>query len=168
MTLLGIDPGKSGGLVVWREDGELSTFNMPDGDEETHELFRSIGVNHDCKLFIENPPTWAGKRRFAKQTVFGHSTATLQGNYKLCVGLALGMGASVRKFVPVKWQNLVECRNVDKLEKGDWKRKLKAHAEHLWPGVKVTLAIADALCILYAGWVELHEEPKGRSRKSAK
>lgn len=131
---------------------ELFDFNMPEDDGGTHALFREMKVGHDTLVFIENPPTWAGASRFARKTVLGHSAAKLQGNYKLCVGLALGMGATVTKFVPVKWQNIVECKNTEKLESGPWKRKLKTRAEELWPGMKITLQTADAFLILWAGW----------------
>jgi hypothetical protein len=158
VKLLGIDPGKSGGLVMWNTTtDELFDFNMPEDDDATLALFREMGVGHDTILFIENPPTWAGGQRFARKTVNGHSSATLQGNYKLCVGLALGMGATVKKFVPLKWQNIVECRNTEKLESSPWKRKLKARAEELWPGMNITLQTADAFLVLWAGWSQLPE-----------
>jgi len=51
-------------------------------------------------------------------------------------------------ITPAKWQSGVGVVGRKKSEsKTVWKNRLKAHAERLFPGIKVTLAIADSLLI---------------------
>lgn len=108
-------------------------------------------LGHDHTLFIEEIPKWAGASRFAKQTVQASSLAVLYGNMSLCIGIALGLGWRVEALRPQQWQKAVECTNDERLEKGPWKNKLKAHAQRLFPTTKVVAWNSDALLIARAG-----------------
>jgi len=149
-TIIGIDPGKSGGIAMWDLGSQVVTCKMPEEDRLV-ELLRHWCFGHETHVFIEQIPKFAGTRQFAQRNIFGASIATLYGNYKLCVGICLGLGLRPVCVVPLKWQNIVECRNFDRLEKGPWKNRLKDRAIRLFPDVRVTLATADALLIAFAG-----------------
>lgn len=158
--VIGIDPGRSGGLafVSGHEPNaspsswDVQLVAMPEDDEDLLQLFSTWGKPYSrVRVHIENIPKWTGSAQFAKRTIYGASIATLYGQFKFSHGLVLGLGFEAQLIVPVKWQNVVGCRNTEKLEKNAWKNKLKAHAQHLMPHVKPTLATADAALIAIAG-----------------
>jgi hypothetical protein len=147
---IGIDPGSAGGIAVLDGAGVWDTFAMPE-DAKLVEILRGFCTEHESQVFIEQIPKYCGAARFAERNIMGSSLAVLYGNYKFCCGVVHGLGITPRLLAPLRWQNLVACRNHERLERGEWKRKLKARAQELFPGVRVTLATADALLIAHAG-----------------
>jgi hypothetical protein len=146
---IGIDPGTNGGIVVLNGDRVANAIKMPETpDAITDFLRRLVG---DCSIFIEKIPKFCGAARFAERQIMGSSLAVLYGNYKLCVGICHGLGYVPRELVPLKWQNVVGCRNRQRLDGTAWKNLLKSHAQQLFPDFKVTLWSADALLIARAG-----------------
>lgn len=148
--IIGVDPGSNGGLAFLGSSTRV--VKMPEDDEAVLEALRPKG--HDplkSWVYIEQIPKWCGHQRFASQTVRGSSLAVLYGNFKFVHGAALAFGYNVKLITPQRWQSLVECTNAERLDKGDWKRKLKARAAELFPDQKVTLYAADALLIARAG-----------------
>lgn len=124
---------------------------MPGSEEEIYRLLAELSVNGGI-VAIEKIPKWCGAARFAKQTIRASSLAELYGNYMFTYGVAMSYFScdNVHLVTPQKWQKTTGCANDEKLEKKEWKNKLKAHAQRLFPNVKVTLATSDALCILDA------------------
>ena len=60
------------------------------------------------------------------------------------------LGFELRQIMPQKWQKALSLGNSNGMSKTDWKNKLKATAQHLYPNVKVTLSTSDALLIYHA------------------
>lgn len=151
-AIIGIDPGVGGGIAVLDQD-RVMTYNMPKTDEEIFRLLWTLA--HELPsgrgIFIEQIPKFCGTARFAERSIMGSSLAVLYGNYRFCCGVLHGMGSPATLLAPLKWQNVVECRNRERLDQPSWKRKLKARAQELFPDTKVTLSTADALLIAYAG-----------------
>ncbi len=150
MTIVGIDPGKHGGFAVWGEE-TVTTYKMPEELDDIYSLILHLHESDETRFFVEQIPKFCGAAQFGRKNVFGASMATLYGNYMLAVGICLGIGNPATHLTPQKWQKLVECQNVDKLDRGPWKNKLKARAQELFPGLKVTLDTADALLICFVG-----------------
>jgi hypothetical protein len=148
--IVGIDPGAAGGIAVLHDNGSVNTLSMPE-DTELVDTLTELTHNGAPKFFIEQIPKFCGAARFAERNIMGSSLAVLYGNYRFCCGVLHGLGVPPRLLAPLRWQNLVACRNHERLERGDWKRKLKARAQEIFPGVRVTLATADALLIAHAG-----------------
>ena len=144
---IGIDPGVSGGIAVLQGDS-VEVHKMPETEQFICTL---LGQYKSGRVFIEQIPKYAGEARFAERNIMGSSLAVLYGNYQLCLGICLGLGNVPFKLTPLKWQNLVGCRNYERRDRSAWKNVLKAHAQKLFPGIKVTLAVADALLIAHAG-----------------
>lgn len=161
MTIVGIDPGNSGGIAVLDENGIRALHSMPVLTEKVGKKIvhrpdpGSIAVILDelrhALVFIENVPKWCGGAQFQKKNIPGSTMATLYGNFMLCVGICHGLHVEPILLSPQRWQRVVECQNVDRLDRGAWKRRLKERAAELFPTAKITLANADALLIAYAG-----------------
>jgi hypothetical protein len=149
---IGIDPGMSGGIAIIRPHVEC--YYMPEDEDVLLATFQEIAqkAGHEqVRVFIEDIPKWCGMGRFAKQTIRASSLAVLYGNFKLCQGICMGLGFEVTLLTPQKWQKKVGCQNTERLEKYQWKKKLRAHAQSLFPEENVVAEIADAMLIGLAG-----------------
>jgi hypothetical protein len=152
MSYIGIDPGMSGGIaVLWEEAlNKPQTYKMPREPEQLTELLRQL-VEYRTQIFIEQVPKFCGLAQFGRRNIMGSSMAVMYGNFQLAVGICHGLGHPPALLPPVRWQNLVQCRNFERLDRGPWKNRLKARAQEIFPETRVTLASADALLIAYAG-----------------
>jgi crossover junction endodeoxyribonuclease RuvC len=133
MNYIGIDPGKSGGIAVIGPSG-AKAFKMPESDADLLDLLSSI-----CPLgsprfaLLEKVHAMPGQGVTSTFT-FGEGFGKLQ--------MALCAAKIPYQFItPAKWQKFLGC-----MTKGD-KNVSKAAAQRLFPDIKVTHAIADALLI---------------------
>jgi len=131
---IGIDPGVSGGLAVLTPDGdvELAT-KFPDNEGD---IFRTLSLFSVCSFavleLVRSSPQMGVRSAFT----FGQSYGALR----------MALAAAYIPFAeitPSKWQLAMKCRS-----KGD-KNVTKRRAVELFPAVKVTHAISDALLLAY-------------------
>ncbi|HDY86564.1 MAG TPA: hypothetical protein ENH82_00430 [bacterium] len=137
--IIGIDPGKSGGMAVLTKDGVLEKVDKFKDLTLTdlYELFRHIDYVYNAFAFIENV------HAMPKQGVT--SVFTFGKQYGGLLMALTCFRIPYEKITPVKWQRALGC-----LSKGD-KNVTKAKAQELFPSLKVTHAIADALLIAEYG-----------------
>ena len=142
MTIIGIDPGKSGG-IAWISDGKPCVEKMPETLQDLWELIISIkGLQHwdcrnDCHAYIESvhsSPQMGVKSAFTFGNGFGHLEMALTA-----------AGIPFERVSPQKWQKALGC-----MTKGD-KNVSKRRAQELFPTMKITHATADALLIAHYG-----------------
>ena len=142
MTIIGIDPGKSGG-IAWISDGKPCVEKMPETLSDLWELIDSIkgasspplgiGQTH-AKAYIEqvhSSPQQGVKSAFTFGNGFGHLEMALTA-----------AGIPFERIRPQAWQKALGC-----LTGGD-KNVSKRRAQELFPSLKITHATADALLIL--------------------
>jgi len=138
MLIIGIDPGVSGAIAVLDSKGELAP--------KWHKLSET---ECDAGNFLwEDYPkeTFAYIERVHAMPKQGVSSVFKFGqSYGFLRGLLIGLGIPFEEVTPQKWQKAMGC-----MSKGD-KNVTKAKAQQLFPGVKVTHAIADALLIAEYG-----------------
>jgi hypothetical protein len=130
---IGIDPGQSGGISVLA-DGHAFAYAMPDTEADTSELLCEVlahGGNPMC--FIEAVHSMP-KQGVASSFKFGRSYGFLRG-------LLIGLKIPFEEITPQTWQKEMNCRT------GGDKNVSKAKAQQLWPNLKITHALADALLI---------------------
>ena len=75
---------------------------------------------------------------------FGRNLGVIQG-------IAAALRFRVEMVRPQKWQTALGLGNSRGMTKTEWKNKLKAKAQQLYPNIPVTLQTADALLILEYG-----------------
>lgn len=132
---IGIDPGASGGIAIATEK-YADAWKMPETDAEIFamlELAAGGGIVVDCFAVIERVHSMPGQG-VASSFKFGENYGKLQ----------MALAASKIPFErvpPAKWQQAMQCRT-----KGD-KNVSKRRAQELFPSIKVTHAIADALLL---------------------
>ena len=153
--LVSIDPGIGGGIVTWDKQGMPKAYSMKSVAASPESLFEFLDneviICEDDIVYIERQPKFCGWQQFEETPIPSSSMAVQYGNYMLCYGICLALGARVVPIAPVKWQNLVECRNIERLKKLQWKNKLKRKAIELYGScLKITLWNADALLIGHA------------------
>lgn len=142
---MGIDPGASGGIamILGSAGGDSVTFkSMPDSEPGVWDLVQMMAdpVNKvfACIEWITPAFFGAGKASMSK----------LYGSYK---ALRMALVAADIAFEDVKtaqWARALDIPPRKRVEgRAEWKNRLKARAEELFPGLKITLATADALLI---------------------
>lgn len=146
--VLAIDPGASGGFAWSDEAGRVTCDPIPDTEgaiaDYISELATLAGGPENVGAVIENVGgfTRAG----------GPQPGSAMFRFGRSFGFLLGVLAALRirteLVCPQRWQKHLGIGNASGLKRAEWKRKLKAKAEQLFPSCKVTLATADALLIL--------------------
>jgi len=130
---IGIDPGLSGGVAFVPESGTPWAHKMPETDRDLIDLIRDSINLFDARATLElvhSSPQMGVKSAFT----FGEGFGRLQ--------MALtALGVPYERVRPQAWQKAMGC-----LTKGD-KNVSKRRAQELFPAIKVTHAIADALLI---------------------
>lgn len=132
MNYIGIDPGKSGGIAIITPGGGTYAHKMPETDRDLLDLLSEFSAD-DNRAVLEQVHAMPGQGVTSTFT-FGRGYGKLE--MALCAALI-----PFETVTPQKWQKLMGC-----LTKGD-KNVSKAAAQRLFPHLKVTHAIADALLI---------------------
>jgi len=132
MNYIGIDPGKSGGIAIIFSSGKAFAHKMPETDRDLLDLLSEFSAD-DNRAVLEQVHAMPGQGVTSTFT-FGRGYGKLE--MALCAALI-----PFETVTPQKWQKLMGC-----LTKGD-KNVSKAAAQRLFPHLKVTHAIADALLI---------------------
>lgn len=144
MNAIAIDPGASGGLA-WRIGSESGAFPLPKTPGELVSRLKMLR-NEISVAFVEDIPKFTGAK------LPGSTMAVLFHSFGFIEGVLMAYGFTVVRLKPQAWQKALGLGTRAKGQsKPEWKRKLKAEAERLFPHVEVTLAISDALLILCAG-----------------
>ena len=151
--VIGIDPGKSGGISVI-EDGKVKAYKCPKSSEDMAILFQMcIGSTSaaDTRLLMER--VWARPTN-AVRAAFSYGV-----NYGQWLGIAATHEVQMNTVIPVSWIKYVGCPKA--LKRDVRKRWLKQKASDLYPSIKrVTLATADAILITHYAEKEYFDEKK--------
>jgi len=150
MLILAIDPGQTGGFA-WKREKQIYTQLMPDTPKDIIESLRKIAQTADgyetLICYIERVggymPGNSGPAsvKFAKHT--GHLEMAL-----------IALNISYREVLPAVWmKQFIGVQKYPPSMKAGQKKtlrknKIKQKAQALYPDIKVTLAISDALGIL--------------------
>lgn len=143
MIFIGVDVGAAGGIALIDASGvALRAVHMPETDVDILSVLehaRGLGWHHGdpqasgCRAVLE--------KVHSSPQMGVVSAFSFGGAYR---SLRMALAAKEIPFdevSPMKWQRRLEC-----LSGGD-KNVTKARAQQLFPGVKVTHAIADALLL---------------------
>jgi len=138
MIYIGIDPGVSGGIAMIDERGLVyATLPMPTTERDIFDVFKPGESNHPAHAMLE--------RVYSSPQMGVASAFTFGKGYGALLMALTAAQVPFDQVVPAKWQAVMGCRS-----RGD-KNVTKARAQQLFPGVKVTHAIADALLLAEYG-----------------
>lgn len=130
---LGIDPGKSGAIAVV---GPIGNFvDVVKLSETQHDVWAWLD---QAKRFV----SFAVIEKVHSSPQMGVKSAfTFGENFGFCQGMLVSSSIRFEFASPQKWMKAMGC-----MTKGD-KNVTKSRAQGLFPDVKITHAIADALLI---------------------
>jgi len=142
--IIGIDPGKSGGIAVWDNEDGMGAYKMPATEKDVWDLIC------DCSDFFEGDRN--GRKVFAYiehvHSMPGQGVASMFKfgmNYGMLRAFLIAADIPFETATPSVWQRSMKC-----LTKGD-KNITKARAQELWPELKITHAVSEALLICEYG-----------------
>jgi hypothetical protein len=156
-TVAGIDPGASGGIAIISGDNIVQAFPIPKTEGDIALLFaeriKPAGITY-CVL--------EAVHSFPGQGVV--SSFTFGRGVGLLVGLLMAHRIPFEEIPPRTWQKALGIPPRIKAPKrpkpfmtyapeesqSEWKNRLKAKAQQLFPEIKITLSTADALLIAEA------------------
>lgn len=139
---IGIDPGTNGGIAVLDRDGNvIDVTKMP---QTPYDIFSYLsqykGENTRCVL--EDVGHGLPNQSSKATAVF----ARHNGHLEMAL---LALNIHTEKATPHKWIKAYQMKKPKDVGKTEWKNKLKAKAQQIFPsmGKKITLATCDALLI---------------------
>lgn len=161
MIILGIDPGLSGGIAKLKQDGSRwlpSAIQMPGTEKAIADYLWSMYLEakeSDVEIlcFLEQVQVMPAIRRVKTKDGIQRieanpgiaSTAKFMQGYGFLRGCLITIGIPVEDIRPQAWQRFLGC-----MTRGN-KNVSKAKAQQLFPTLRITHAIADALLIAEAG-----------------
>lgn len=141
IRLIGIDPGKSGGIASFDFDG-VRADPMPATVGDLIDYLRPLACAGTCKAYVERVHS-SPQMGVVSAFTFGRGLGNLEAACQ-------AFGIALVWITPATWQRALGC-----LTKGD-KNISKRRAQELFPSLKITHATADALLIAeYARRLEL-------------
>lgn len=150
-VLVGIDPGKSGGIAWTLLSGgtrtETGCTKMPETEGDILAFLDTLGkLGTERVLVMEEVGGYVGVNQPGSSAfVFGR-------NFGFLLGTAMALGFRVELVKPKKWMTHLSLGSaVHCASKTIWKNKLKAAAQRLYPNLTITLQTSDALLILEYG-----------------
>lgn len=138
MYIIGIDPGKSGGIAwSWGELDRINARPMPATERDIVAQFETFEPNESVYAYLERVHTMPGQGIASSGKFMQH--------YGFLRGVLVALGIPFEEVSPLKWQRALGC-----LSGGD-KNVTKQKAQQLFPHLTITHKTADALLIAEYG-----------------
>jgi hypothetical protein len=154
-TVIGIDPGASGGIAVFHR-GMATAVKMPKDVHEMNEYIQYLKNTYDRPIvFIERLNVHRGDN---DDTGMQFSIEKMLANYNQLLTVIRLSGLPMVQVYPISWQSMYGIRPPKGLEKTQRKAHFKNYAQTCFPEVKVTLATADALCLIAFGCEKINND----------
>lgn len=145
-TILGIDPGLSGGVACRHADQAVTAIATPATEGDLLELFQSVVDPGKTIAFVEEVGGFIGKQQP------GSAMFEFGRNFGFTLGVLQALNVRIELVRPQKWQKPLGLGTASGCaSRTEWKNKLKACAQRLYPALKPTLSTADATLILDFG-----------------
>lgn len=149
-TYLGIDPGLGGGLAVLR-NGQLQILKMPPTERDLWDFLYQL-EGEVCAVIeqqIPRPTSYFDKETGRWRASILKSTCLLYGSYMSLRAMLIAADIRFEETPPKRWQKAL---SIPPKKRGEslvqWKNRLKAKGQQLYPSTKVTLAVADAILLV--------------------
>lgn len=139
---LGIDPGKSGG-IAWIFRSRTTAISMPSTERDIWDVLEGMeSLSSRAIAVIEKVGGYTGEGQ-PGSAMFNFGWG--YGGLRMAL---IAANIPFEEVTPQKWQKAMGISGRKKTEsKTQWKNRLKAKAQQLFPELKVTLSTCDALLI---------------------
>lgn len=145
-TFVGIDPGVNGGIVSISPSGEITCVKMPSNYKDLWKVINGFSLQPTiaCLEMVTGYIT-GSEAETSQMFTFGV-------NYGSLLAFLTLADITFDQVHPVTWQSSFGLKRAkENCDRIDWKRRLKAEAQRLFPSVKVTLWNADSLLLAEYG-----------------
>lgn len=146
LALIAIDPGTNGS-IVYMANGKLESVKMPETPTDVYVTLKWLRDNYNCVCYMEKVqglPGMGGSPMFNFGKGYGHLEMAL-----------IALEIRTVTVTPQKWQKFIGIGTKGGSTTTEWKNKLKAKAQQLYPAHKIFLWNADSILILeYAKSIE--------------
>lgn len=138
---IGVDPGQNGGIAWIYGDSSSFAYKMPSTDLDIYKMLTAIRRVSSPTLAVLEKVHSMPKQGVASSFKFGV-------NYGIVRMALTAAGIPFEEVTPQHWQKTMCIPHRNKTETpSQWKNRLKAKAQQLFPNVSLTLATADALLL---------------------
>ena len=147
-SIIGIDPGANGSISIYDVDtNTLVSHKMPETPKDVYDLLKTVQPwNSICYLEkVHGRPGGGSSGMFNYGKGYGYLEMAL-----------LVCQISTVTIMPQKWMKELGVGTRGDMNPTDWKNKLKAKAQQLYPQNKLTLATCDAALIVTYGIRQLN------------
>ena len=146
-TRIAVDPGASGG-IAWRNHlGEIKAVKMPETEGDViillKDILASAPAQEGAMAHVEVVGGFIKGNPAPGSTMFNFGRG-----YGFLLGALAAWNIPVHSIRPQVWQAGLGIGTKGTLTTNQWKNKLKAKAQQLYPAQGATLSTADALLIL--------------------
>lgn len=146
MNILAIDPGASGGLCLYTDEGPHMASKMPDTETEVVRVVALYAAKADrCVIERVHAMPGGGDRKMGATSAFSFGRG--YGFLRACL---IHSGKPWEDVAPQTWQaglGIGKCADPER------KRKLKELARQRFPGVNLTLKTCDAVLLAEWAWL---------------
>lgn len=158
-TVIGIDTGSQGCIAIWKKERLDSVIKMPKDLTDLKQYFDHIkNNNEDVMVFLEKVQMFSSDSDIENKGK-QFRIQKLLSNYDQIKTLITFYGFPYVEVYPVLWQSSLGIKTKG-IEKKLRKTMYKECAAIVFPGIKITLWNADALCILKFGLNKIITDPK--------
>jgi crossover junction endodeoxyribonuclease RuvC len=140
---MGIDPGKSGSIVVL-SGSRIYTISLKETERDIWEFIQVMSMpSGNVRAYLEKVSPMP-KEGVSSVFKFGQS-------YGMLRGFLIASCIPFEWVTPATWCKAFGLKKSKNETKVEWKNKHKAKAQELFPKEKITHALADALLIAEYG-----------------
>lgn len=152
--VIGIDPGRNGGIAVYVPGRLVKTLRMPRKMEDIQDYLAYYRDAYKPIVFLEklsvrpdDVMVQGGAAALGKL----YRIQQMMASYEHLKAIIETLGVPYVLVHPGKWQSALQLRAGHPEEKAERKRRYKGKAATLYPEVRATLWNADALLIMHFG-----------------
>lgn len=155
--IIGIDPGKSGGIAIYYKK-QTKAGKMPEDVGAFARMIEAHKQEGELIVFLERVSMFmsdSDKKNNGKQ----FRIQKMLANYESMITTLKIFGVPYVEVTPMVWQKHLNLwiKGAEKIVR---KQKYKAAAQSWHPEIKVINATADALCVLRFARRKMVEDPK--------
>lgn len=153
--VIGIDPGASGGITIWRPNNKEVSTKMLKQTKDLKEFLQYYSDNYNPIVFFEKVQMHKGDAAGGK--MFG--IEKLLANFNQIKTVLETLDIPFVLVHPGTWQSVLKLK-IAKEEKAVRKRRYKVIAQSYYPDLKATMMNCDATLIMHFGRVVLKNNVK--------
>lgn len=154
--IVGIDPGASGGIAIWRPSVKTEVKKMPKDLKELKYYFEYLQTICNPIVFIEKVQLRPDDITDNPGKAF--RVQVMLNNFQQLKDVISFCEVPFVLVHPQKWQNDLKLK-VKGEEKADRKKRYQKAAAEYYPEIKATLWNSDALMLLHFGRYILNSNP---------